>query len=75
MITGREDSMKVLSRHQRAWRHALFRHRLCCVNILLLTLLVMAVLLIFSGRFSPLLGRENANLHDGHLRISWGKGF
>lgn len=55
MITGREDNMKMLSRRQRARRHALFRHRLCCVNFLLLTLLVTTALLVFSGRFSPLL--------------------
>lgn len=55
VITGLEGSMKMYSRRQRARRHALFRHRLCCVNFLLLTLLVTAALLVFSGRFSPLL--------------------
>lgn len=54
-MTVREDNMKAFSRRQRARRHTLFRHRLCCVNILLLVLLLMAAALVFSGRFPPLL--------------------
>ncbi|EHE5996056.1 hypothetical protein JMS34_005011 [Salmonella enterica] len=55
MITGREDKLKELSQRQRARRHTIFRHRLCCVNILLLMLLLMVALLVFSGQISPLL--------------------
>ncbi|EIC0518914.1 hypothetical protein K9258_002904 [Salmonella enterica subsp. enterica serovar Chester] len=47
--------MKALSRRQRARRHTVFRHRLCCVNILLLMLLLTAAMLVFCGRLSPLL--------------------
>lgn len=54
-MTVREDNMKASDLRQRARRHTLFRHRLCCVNILLLMLLLMAALLVFSGRLSPLL--------------------
>lgn len=54
-MTVRENNMKALSRRQRARRHTLFRHRLCCVNNLLLMLLLTATALVFSGRFPPLL--------------------
>lgn len=53
MMTVREDKMKAPYRRQRARQHTLFRHRLCCVNILLLMLLLTAALLVFSGRLSP----------------------
>ncbi len=47
--------MKTLSRRQRTRRHTVFRHRLCCVNILLLALLLTAAMLVFCGRLPPLL--------------------
>lgn len=53
-MTVREDNMKALSQRQRVRRLTLFRHRLCCVNILLLMLLLTAALQAFSSQLSPL---------------------
>lgn len=54
-MKGHGEKMKAPSRRQRARQHTLFRHRLCCVNMLLLMLLLTAALLVFSGQLSPLL--------------------